>query len=146
TPPYGSTGGKEPARESFFRQGSSAVAFSRDNSRFIVVDDRPVIQLLDAGGQQALVTLPLPDAETMATALFPDGQRAVSAGIDHKLRVWSLGATNGPLVVGEANGPVAKLAISSDGQRLAAGSPSGNIMIWDTASWKLNATNFCGAG
>ncbi len=136
----------EEGDETFFRQDASEAVFSADRSRLIVVDDRPVIQVWDSGVKQAFGTLTLPDAQATVTALFPDGKQSVSAGLDRKLRRWNLTDRSGPFVVGEADGPIAKLAVSSDGKHLAAGLLNGHILVWDTSSWKLVATNVYGDG
>jgi WD40 repeat protein len=82
----------------------------------------------------------------VATTFFPDGEQAVSAGLDGKLRLWKLDANTAPTLVGEINASATRLAISPDGRQLAAGTVNGNIVLWDTRSWKSIATNACGPG
>ncbi len=145
-PRANSIGEDEPAIETFLREDATAVAFSRDGSRLMVVDDRPVVQILDGAVHRVAASLPLPDTAAMATALSSDGQRAVSAGLDRKLRLWDVAGHAEPLVIGEVDGPVTKLAMSSDGHRLAASSLSGHILTWDAVSWKPLSTNSYGDG
>ncbi len=143
-PPTQATGDVEPTEGIFLRQDASEVTFSSDGARMMVLDDRPVIQLWDGEVQKTIAAVSLPDGAAIATTLFADGQRAVSAGVDHKLRLWKLEAGGEPQVVSETESQVAELALSPDGQRLAAGTSNGKILVWDTISWQHVATNSCG--
>jgi WD40 repeat protein/predicted Ser/Thr protein kinase len=141
TAPLVSPSDAEP-EGNFLRQGADEVCFCANGSRFAVVDDRPVIQVWDGAVRKPLLNLPLPDEAALTTALWPDGRQAVSAGSDHKLRLWKFDAPAGSTVVGDLDNPATHLACSPDGGRLAVGMSNGQIVTWDTSSWKPAATNF----
>jgi eukaryotic-like serine/threonine-protein kinase len=140
-PPAASPGEDAPQDEPFLREDACAVAFNQDGSRLMAVDDRPVLQLSDGQVRQVLAALPLSDAAALTTALFPDGQRAVSVGLDRKLRLWNLDSRADPLAVAETEASVSKLAISPDGRQLAASLQTGKVVVFDTTSWKPLATH-----
>jgi len=122
-------------------EDAGGVVFTVDGSRLLVADDRSVLQVWDGTVQQPLATLLLPPAAALATGFFPDGHRAISAGLEGDLRIWSLGRHTEPMVAARTGGTVTKLAVSSDAKLLAAGTAAGGIRCWDTASWKLMITN-----
>ncbi|HEY3914311.1 MAG TPA: protein kinase, partial [Verrucomicrobiae bacterium] len=130
----------------FFRQDACEVCYSADGSRFIALDDRAIIQIWDGEIRQSISVRPLANAAAIATAIFPDGRQAVSSGLDRKLRLWNLEASAHPKIVGETDSPSVRLAISSDGNWLAAGTGTGRIVIWDTSQWKPVMTNSSLAG
>ena len=132
--------------ESYLRQDATEVRFCANGSKLAVVDDRAIVQVWDGEVKNPLGSRSLPDAEAMATTFFPDGEQAVSAGLDGKLRLWKLDTNTAPTIVGEINASVTRLAISPDGRQLAAATVNGNIVLWDTRSWKSIATNACGPG
>ncbi len=122
------------------REDSSDVVVSADGARFMVVDDRSVIQVWDGKVEQPLATLSLASDTALATAFFPDGHRAVTAGADGKLRLWEFEKKNsGATVAADTKGTVMKLAVSSDGKQLAGGLAGGGIQCWDAETWKVLA-------
>ena len=133
--------GDIPTGENLSGEDCSRVAFSADGSRLMVVDDRSVMQLWDGAVRQPLATLLLPRGAAVATALFPDGRRAVAAGADGRLRLWQFEDQSDPVIVCQVNGQVEKLAVSSDRRLLAAGMSNGGILAWDTAAWKPALAN-----
>lgn len=135
-----------PGHESFLRQDACEVRFSADGARFGVVDDRAVVQVWDGEVRHALGTVTLPEAAAKATALFPDGREAVSAGSDNRLRLWKLDGPATPTVVGRLELPASRLAVSPDGHWLAAGTSRGDVDLWDTATWKPGGIHACGPG
>jgi WD40 repeat protein/predicted Ser/Thr protein kinase len=128
------------------RQDACEVLFSSDGSRITTLDDRPIIGIWDGKAQHSLGSVALPDPVAVATALFPDGRRAVSAGVDGKLRLWSLDAPATPTVVGQEQSPISRLAISPDAEKLAAGDLTGRIAIWNCHSWQPVVTNSSQSG
>jgi WD40 repeat protein len=138
--------GAGAGNEKFLRQDACEVRFCAAGSKFAVLDDRPIIQVWDGDIQQALGVVPLPDSAAVATALFPDGQRAISAGSDDQLRLWKLDARGPPAIVGTMGFSATRLAISQDARWLAAGAANGEVECWNTAFWRPVATNSCGPG
>lgn len=133
-------------KDFLLRKDACEVRFCAGGAKLAVLDDRPIIQVWDGDVKEALGVLPLPDTEAKATVLFPDGQRALSVGSDDRLYLWKLDERGSPSVVGAMGFPVARLAVSQDGRRLAAGTVNGKLVLWDVASWKAMATNACGPG
>ncbi|HRI67515.1 MAG TPA: WD40 repeat domain-containing protein, partial [Polyangium sp.] len=69
-------------------------------------------------------------AAVYAAALEPKGQRIATAAADGMLRVFDL-VKKEKLVEFDAQiGPLHRITWSADGTRIAAGSPSGKIMVW----------------
>jgi WD40 repeat protein len=72
-----------------------------------------------------------PRAPLTATALSPNGQRAVTAGQDGALHVWTVsnaGFTSGPQVLN--TGGVAALAIDPGNRWIVAGGQDGTVRLW----------------
>jgi WD40 repeat protein/predicted Ser/Thr protein kinase len=130
----------------FFRQDACEVCFADGGSRLVALDDRAIVQVWEGAMRRSLGVLPLPNGGAMAAAFFPDGRRAVSAGADRKLRLWNLDGGGAPEVAGETADLAIRLAISADGKRMASGTMTGRIVIWDVASWKPALTNASVAG
>ena len=72
-------------------------------------------------------------------AFSPDGQRIVTASVDHTARVWS--ATNGQLLAtlaGHTSG-VGQAAFSPDGQRIVTASWDSTARVWNASTGRLLA-------
>jgi WD40 repeat protein len=127
----------------------------------MAVDEHPIVQLWDGAVQRRLNTLTLADDVALTTAFFPDGRRAASGGADGRIRLWNLEAKAAPVaalamgpaerpteiaVLGEKDAPVARLAISADGQRVAASLVKDKILLFDLATRKASASYSYGRG
>ena len=80
------------------------------------------------------------DAETnklFAVALTADGKRAVTGGLDMKLRVYELPSGRLLAVLEGHTRPILALAVSPDGTTVASGSSDSEIRLWNLG--KLDA-------
>jgi WD40 repeat protein len=76
--------------------------------------------------------VPLHGSETInGVAIAPDGQRIVSASLDHTVKIWQ-GLPQPVRLLRGHTGPVANMVISHDGRRLLSG--NGTVRWWDTAT------------
>jgi WD40 repeat protein/serine/threonine protein kinase len=124
--------------EVFATQESTEVAFSATGSRFMVADNRAVVQLWDGEIQRPIHTLLQPHATITASAFLPDGQHTVSVEANGTLRLWDVEENERPRIVTEVSGTVNRLAVSPDGKRVAAGLANGRVLSWQTDSWKTS--------
>ncbi|HMN95716.1 MAG TPA: protein kinase [Phycisphaerales bacterium] len=71
-----------------------------------------------------------------AVAFSPDGRFLVAAGVDRRIRVWSLpdGALHRRL--DGHTGPIFAIAFSPDGRRMASGGDDRVVRIWDGATFE----------
>jgi cytochrome c len=76
--------------------------------------------------------LRLHDSAVNAVAILADG-RAVTAGADARIAVWQAGEPMPAMILDGHTGPVAALAASPDGARLASASWDGTIRLWPLA-------------
>jgi WD40 repeat protein len=66
-----------------------------------------------------------------AIQLTPDGRQLVTGSDDGKVRVFPVGGSDPPTVLGAFSSPVRSLAIESSGAMVAAGAFDGSIRVWD---------------
>ena len=72
-------------------------------------------------------------AEINSVAFSPDGQRAVSGGIDHTARVWDA-TTRKEMARFKHKAPVRSVSFSPDGQRVVSGSADRTARVWEAAT------------
>jgi hypothetical protein len=88
----------------------------------------------DAGGAKALDALREIAGKlgpVTATAMLPDGRRALSGSPDGTLRLWDLESRYQLSQFAGATGPITTIEILPDGRRVLAGSSDGTLRLWD---------------
>jgi WD40 repeat protein len=80
-----------------------------------------------------------------AVAITPDGQRAVSASVDHTLRVWNLESGEPPYMLQGHTGRVNAVAVTPDGHRAISASVDHTLRVWNLESGEYSA-GFTGEG
>jgi WD40 repeat protein len=63
----------------------------------------------------------------------PDGKRIVTGGTDSTVRVWDASRYE-PLLTLQADSSVTALAMSLDGQEVAAGTHIGTVHVWNAGA------------
>ena len=71
------------------------------------------------------------DGPVTAIAVFSDGQRVVSTGEDHSVRIWDVTSANAPVVLPGHQASIRSVAISPDGRRLVTGDLQQKAIVWD---------------
>jgi WD40 repeat protein len=142
-------------------QPVTGISFGAD--KVIAMTDRAVYVWTPLSSS-ALLRLPQP-SPTMDAEVTPDGRRLVTADLDGTVTVWSTSGTqptavfhvtrafagqvtqvSGGLLKTGASPPVPlRVAISPDGETVAAGTSWQTVFLWDVASRKLIATRFVSA-
>jgi WD40 repeat protein/serine/threonine protein kinase len=132
-----------------------ALAFNHDGSRLFSAssgDGDNTIRVWDANNGKYVHALGRHLSGVVALACSADGRRVLSSGDDGSLRMWDAGkASPDPVptpptdLVGEVRrvstiAPVARLAVSTDGTRIAVGGADGAVRLWDQSSMRLLQT------
>lgn len=76
----------------------------------------------------------LPAAPGTAIAWLPDGNQALTAGLDFQLRLWDI-LEGRFLKSWDARGPISAIRVISPGQRALLGAVQG-VVSWDIQDWK----------
>lgn len=69
-----------------------------------------------------------------SVALATNGQRAVSGGEDHSVRIWDITTGELAATLSGHEAPVLTVALSADGHRALSGSADGVLVVWDVES------------
>jgi WD40 repeat protein/serine/threonine protein kinase len=114
----------------------TVMEFSKDGKTFVAARERSLRTWNLAGASEKLVLEG--HAGGVPDVVFsPDGKRLVSAGKDHKIKIWD--PVTGTLLntLKEFSTPVQTLCFTPDGRVMAAGDyEKGAVRFYDVESWK----------
>lgn len=133
--------GTEQRRWENFTTGMFAVAFSPEGTLLAAGSGTPtgpiddVVRLWDLDTGELEATL-REEQSVWSIAFSPDG-KTLASGNGEGITLWNLETYRG-ISLGE--GPARSVAFSPDGTLLASGYPSGEIILWDTATNQETAT------
>ena len=101
----------------------ASVAFAADGRRVISGDETGTVGVWDVANGRRVRTFRDPDRRGARVVAFaPDGPRVVSGTDDNKIHTFNLVTGRPEQTLRMLTGPVAALAVSPDGRRVAAGS------------------------
>jgi len=135
------TAGTEQRRWEGFTTGMFTVAFSPEGSLLAAGSGTPTgpiddaVRLWDVGTGELEATL-RERQSVWSIAFSPDG-KTLASGNGAGITLWDLETYRG---VSLGEGPARSVAFSPDGTLLASGYPSGEILLWDTATNREKAT------
>jgi len=114
-----------PSRQ-FYR-----VAFSPDGERIIAADYNDVSAWrTDGHGEPVNIHTAQLGSSVEAVAVTSDGSRLATVNLDGKARIWTLPATQDPLVLRGYEGAILAVAFSPDGTQLVTGGEDGTARVW----------------
>ncbi|WP_175517546.1 c-type cytochrome domain-containing protein [Planctomicrobium piriforme] len=114
--------------------GARAFVWSRDGGAIVIAGDDNVVRIWKTSATDSATPRELSGAKapitTLVTAVNPD--RVIAAGEDGNSHVWNL--EDGKLLQTVKIPSASALAVSRDGKILAAGSPPGQVRLFDLAT------------
>ena len=111
------------------------VAFNGDGTLLASGAADRAVKVWDVATGKRLFTLSEATDWVYAVAWHPENKQLAAAGVDRSIRVWDVSASGGKIVhsVFAHEGPVTRLAYSSDGKTLYSLSEDRGLKAWDTA-------------
>jgi WD40 repeat protein len=112
-----------------------SVAFNSDGTLLASGAADRAVKVWDVATGKRLFTLSESTDWVYAVAWNPANKQLAAAGVDRSVRVWDVSASGGKIVhsVFAHEGPVARLAYSSDGKTLYSLSEDRGLKAWDVA-------------
>merc|ERR1712167_10508 len=98
-----------------------------------------VLKVWDVATGRCVATLEGHSGPVMSVAVFPDGQRVVSASHDNTLKVWDVATGRCVATLEGHSGSVDCVAVFPDGRRVVS-SGRGGLKVWDVATGECVAT------
>jgi eukaryotic-like serine/threonine-protein kinase len=90
--------------------------------------------------QEPLLSLPVRPGWGDCVAFTPNGERLVTVGEEHTVKVWDSRTGKELHRLPGHSGDVAAVAISPDGRWLASAGEDSTVALWDTETWKRRQT------
>jgi WD40 repeat protein len=107
----------------------SALAFSPDNTRLAVGNDRGMILLWDVATWSVRKTFQQP-GKISSLAFSPDGKKLATACWDDTISLWDTDSEHRRILYGHI-GQVNSVAFTPDGKTLVSGANDGTVRLWD---------------
>jgi WD40 repeat protein len=99
--------------------------------RYVAATAGPYLWAWEAGTAEVVLRVRFDNLNFRGVAFTPDGRHLLTVRSDATVRVWNTGSWTEQVAYNWEIGPLVSLAVAPDGQRAAAGSKKGRIIIWD---------------
>jgi WD40 repeat protein len=121
----------------------SAMAFSRDGSRFVVGDSKGFLQVLDASTGGQINKIKGHEAYINSLAFSLDGRYIASTSQDRTVKIWNavMGVECSALMKNSTFSGSSIVTYSPDGRELTYASFGGTVEIWRTSGWESSQNN-----
>jgi len=111
--------------------------FSADNRHVVVLSGSSSLEMYRIQDGKKVRIIPSQEQNAISLVIKPDGQIAVTGGLDETIRIWNTKQTVAKGVLRGHISSVSKLAIDTGGEILASGSVDGTVMLWNLNQQKL---------
>ena len=115
----------------------SAIAFSPNGGRQILIGSKDRVRLWDIGSGQLLHTLEGHTDDVIIVAFSPDGKKIFSTSRDNIVRLWDTGSGQLLHTLEGHTDDVITVAFSPDGKKIFSTSRDNIVRLWDTGSGQL---------
>ncbi|MCA9188033.1 MAG: protein kinase, partial [Planctomycetales bacterium] len=106
------------------------IKFTSDGKRIITSSDDHTIKVWRAEDGRLLTTMRGHRRWVTESVLFPEEKRIASTSVDSTVRIWNLDSGEELFLLQGDGSPFNCVAVSPDGNTLAAGTQHGKVLIW----------------